>query len=353
MDCTVARSQQIAAFQAYWQRSNPRFLRGYSLGDYFISRRFEAARPLLAARQPIRADMVRVTDFRDDYLRMADEAQRVDQDGVFTATPFPGLPWMEAMLGCEVSSTGSSFIAHPVEQPLETLRLTRLVRPEWFDKYLEFTDMLRELSRDRFAVGQPILRGPTDIVGTMLGQAELVYALHDHPERVIALFEQAADCFLEVIRAQKTHLTPFHGGCALGFYDVWCPDDCLWFQDDLTALLSPRLYADALAATHARLARSAAYTMMHLHPASFYVVDALLEVEALNAIQINKDVGGPSVEAMLPVLRTVQQRKNLVFWGDITPAELDWLADRLPPAGVYLMLCRASAETINESLHTH
>ena len=77
--------------------------------------------------------------------------------------------------------------------------------------------------------------------------------------------------------------------------------------------------------------------MMHLHPASFYVIDYLLEIDALNAIQINKDVGGPSVEEMFPVFQKVQKKKNLVLWGDFTEEELTLLSRNLPPEGVYIM----------------
>jgi len=82
-------------------------------------------------------------------------------DNFFTATPFPGIPWMEAMLGCDVYSTESSFMAHATGENLEDVHLQNLIRVEWFDKYLEFTRMLQKLGNARFPVGQPIMRGPT------------------------------------------------------------------------------------------------------------------------------------------------------------------------------------------------
>ena len=66
-------------------------------------------------------------------------------------------------------------------------------------------------------------------------------------------------------------------------------------------------------------------------------IDYLLDIEALNAIQINKDVGGPSVEEMLPIFQKVQKQKNLVLWGDFTEEEFAMLSHHLPPEGVYIM----------------
>lgn len=64
----------------------------------------------------------------------------------------------------------------------------------------------------------------------------------------------------------------------------------------------------------------------------------MLEIEALNAIQINKDVGGPLVEEMFPVFQKVQKKKNLVLWGDFTEEEIRLLSQNLPPEGVYIMV---------------
>ena len=336
--------EKLKKYKAFWERTNAAPLLGFSLGSYFISKRFEAVKELLEEKKKIEAHMLDVEAFKADYLRMHEASSRIDHDIFSTATPFPGIPWMEAILGCEVSSTGSSFVAHPTHQHIEELHLQNVIHEEWLKKYLEFTAMLQELGKETFPVGQPIMRGPTDIVGTILGQTELVYAFYDHPEKVVTLLHDAVDRFLDVMQEQKKRIRDFYGGYSMGFYDLWCPGDCIWYQDDLNALFSPNLYEQYIYDTHKRLARSAEYTMIHLHPASFYVVDYLLEINELNAIQINKDVGGPSVEEMLPIFQKVQQRKNLVLWGDFTEQEVQLLSQNLPPEGVYIMIFSESEE---------
>lgn len=330
--------KKIKKYKAFWEKTNTRPLIGYSIGNYFVSKRFEAAKVLLTEGKKIEASMLDVEIFKDDYVRMAEQWNTIEHDIVFTATPFTGIPWMEAMLGCEIYGTGSSFVAHATGEKPKDVQLQNIIHKEWFKKYLEFTEMLQALGNDKFPVGQPIMRGPTDIVGTILGQTELVYAFYDHPEQVVTLLNEAVDRFLEVIHEQKKYIQDFYGGYSMGFYDLWCPGDCIWFQDDLNALFSPNLYEEYIYDTHKRLARSAEYTMMHLHPASFYVVDYLLEIEELNAIQINKDVGGPSLEEMLPIFQKVQQRKHLVVWGDFNKEEIDLLSQHLKPEGLYIII---------------
>lgn len=135
--------QKIKRSTDFWKRTNTTPLLGYSLGSYFISKRFEAVKELLAEPRKIEASMLKVEAFTSDYLRMAEAWGSVDHDIVFTAAPFPGIPWMEAMLGCDVYSTGSSFVARATGENLQDVDLRHLIRVEWFNKYIEFTEMLQ------------------------------------------------------------------------------------------------------------------------------------------------------------------------------------------------------------------
>ena len=95
----------------FWSRRNKRPLLGFSIGDYFFARRFEAAAKLIESSEPIRPDMLQVDKFLADYERMHGNAERTGQDILFTAAPYAGIPWMEAIAGCEVHGTGHSFVA--------------------------------------------------------------------------------------------------------------------------------------------------------------------------------------------------------------------------------------------------
>ena len=104
-------NNKIQRYKKFWKKTNKSPLIGYSLGSYFISKRFTAVENLLIENQTIKPDMLQVDNFRSDYLRMYEQWSETKHDIFFTGTPFPGLPWMEAILGCEVHSTKSSFVA--------------------------------------------------------------------------------------------------------------------------------------------------------------------------------------------------------------------------------------------------
>jgi len=145
MKDAIRDKYKIKKHREYWERKNKTPLIGFSLGSYFISKRFNAVSDLLADKQIIKPDMINIDEFALDYINMHEKWSEVEHDIFFTGSPFPGLPWMEAMLGCEIYSTESSFIARSSELDIDNVKINKIVNRDWFDKYIEFTDDLLKL----------------------------------------------------------------------------------------------------------------------------------------------------------------------------------------------------------------
>ena len=286
-------------------------------------------------------------EFLPDYERMFQEAEELGQDGFWTGEPFTGIPWMEAILGCPIRAGCESFTSRPwlssPEEALEKLHFDS--QNPWLNKYLEFTTALVNQSRGRFPVGMPIMRGPSDMLGALLGQQEMVLALMETDPRVMhRLIEQVTRAFLAVIEAQR-RLTPlFYGGCSLGFYHVWAPGPAIWFQDDLSAILSPKLYRRFFLDSARIILTGHDYTAFHLHPASFFILDELLTLENLKVVEVNKDICGPGVKEMMPILRKIMQTRGLILWGDLTVEDLELVKQNLPCRGLALNVVAPTPE---------
>jgi hypothetical protein len=317
------------------------------MGDFFFARHFEAARPLLVPDRPVTPESFEVAAFLPDYERMFQEAEALGQDGFWTAEPYTGLPWLEAILGCPVRAGRESFTSRPwLASPAEALERIRFEpNNPWLLKYLEFTAALVDLGQGRFPVGMPIMRGPTDILGALLGQREMVLALMmDDPAVLRRLIDLVTRVFLAVLAAQKRLVPPFHGGEALGFYHVWAPGQAVWFQDDLSAILSPALYREFFLDPARLILAGHDHTAVHLHPASFFILDELLTLDGLKVVEVNKDVGGPSVQEMLPHLAKIMSLRGLILWGDLTLADLEVVRKNLPCRGLALHVVAPSLE---------
>jgi len=351
--------ERLDSHRTFWNRGlQPHPVASFRIGDFFFARHFEAAHSILIPNKLVASEMLDAEAFLPDYERMFRCAEELGQEAFWTAEPYTGIPWMEAILGCEVRAGAEAFssrhayaspsdAADAAESVLSQVRANPSGNP-WLAKYLEFTKALVELSRGRFPVGQPIMRGPTDMVGAMIGQTEMIFALADEPDAMRRLIGAVTGVFLEVIAAQKRLVPPFFGGTAFGFYHVWTPGNAIWFQDDLSSVLSPSMYREFFLDSARLICSGYEYTAVHLHPSSFFIVDDLIGLDRLQVLQVNKDVGGPSVEEMLPVLSKILEKQRLILWGDLTIRDLELVKTRLPQRGVFLNIVAPSLEEARE-----
>ena len=346
--------QKIKLHHAFWNRDPlQRPLVTFYLGpDFFFSRHYRAAEHLLIQGKRITPDMLNVDLFLEDYDRMFAAVDPIEQDGFWATQPYTGIPWMEGILGCEIYATASSFISRPWVQSLSEVDQI-VFNPDnpWFKKYIEFLRKLAQLAAGRFPVGQPIMRGPSDMVGALLGQSEMIYAIMDEPDKMKRLFEKVTRIFLEMMKHHYEIVPEFKGGYSLGFYPVWAPGKCIWFQEDLSAILSPDFYREFLKIPAEQICRGYDYTAVHLHPASFFIVDQLLQIEKLRVIEVNKDIGGPSVEEMTPVFQKILAQKNLILWGDLSIEDAGIILRKLPARGIFLNVVVQDADQARALFH--
>jgi len=345
--------QKIGLHNRFWMRKKmEKVLVSFRLtNDFFFSTHFKAAKDLLIEGEKITPDMLDVDAFLNDYERMYQEISSIGQDAFWVAEPFIGIPWMEAILGCEIYATKNSFVSKPWVKSLEeTEKIEFNTENKWFKKYMEFIEKLEILSRGRFPIGQSIMRGPSDMVGAIFGQIELVYNLADKPEEMKALFFKVTDIFLDVIKYQYNVISEFHGGYSMGFYHIWSPGKCIWYQEDTSAILSPNLYRIFLKEPNVRICKNYKFTAIHLHPSSFFILDDLLQIDNLKIIQITKDIGGPTISEMLPQFKKVLESKILVIWGALDLVDLELIKEGLLNKGLFLSIVTPSIEEAKEML---
>jgi hypothetical protein len=329
---------RIAEHKKFWNHERAALpLVSFRIGNYFFATHYRAAEKLLIKGTRITPDMIDVDLFMEDYERHYNETSLLDQTGFWTAEPYTGIPWMEAFWGCEITANGESFMAQPLVKEAAGLeKLAFNMENPWVVKYFEFVTKLNKLSQGRFPVGAPIMRGQGDTAGALMGQTQFIYALYEEPDIIKRTLGRIVDSFLQIYKEMYRLNTPFLGGSSMGLYHVWAPGESLWFQDDIGALLSPALYREFLLENEKRFCGHYDYTMMHLHPSSFHLLDDILSNESLKAVEINKDVAGPSVEQMLPQFRKVLEKKRgLVIWGDLTEEEIQTVFDNLEPEGIF------------------
>ena len=170
---------KIQLHHDFWERKvQNQPLISTSLSGWFIKNQFSCLDRLLIKGQEILPEMIRPEDFIADYERQYRESLLIPQNTFWSGCPFTGIPWMEAFMGCKVYAMEESFISQPSNPSLEELVEFKL-DPEnpWYKLYWVFMGKLVELSAGRFPINKSLLRGPTDVLGALIGQTEMIYAL--------------------------------------------------------------------------------------------------------------------------------------------------------------------------------
>lgn len=311
------------------------------LGKVFFSKEFEATKKIIEKGHIVTTDQIDVDSFLPDYERMYQELCQVDMDGIFSADPCTGFPWMEGAMGAQVQGSGVSFVSHKTLDDVEDLENLKFdPNNAWMQKYLEFVEKLEKLGNGRFSVGQPILRGVTDTIGSLIGQTELIYAVMEEPELMKRSFDTIVKAQRWLINEQYKRIKPFHGGYNFGFYHIWAPGKVIWYQEDLCALLSPSHYDEYLFETSSKYIEGYDYSLVHLHPTSFFCLDHMLKLKNLSVVQVNKDVGGPTVREMIPQFRKIIEsgKKVAIGLARLNEDDIDAIFDCLPPHSVAVNL---------------
>ena len=296
--------------------------------------------PTLAARE------VDPQAFFNDYDRIVAYFEHVDDDVIRGVAPVPPFPWLEAMLGCRVQVGDESIWVEEGGFDYGALGdLNLAANNAWRKKYLEFAQALRDRYRDRCPVGQPILRGVSDMIAALRGTTTMVTDLYDYPGQYRRLGRMCSDLLLDLIKEQHAVTGSFQGGYVIEQFSLWAPGETIRTQEDASALVSPDLYVRFLKEEDRRLAAAFPYNLIHLHGSSLFLLKEILEIKELNRIQINKDVGGATIEKELPFFRMVQAAgRRLLIRGKLDREDLSLLRRNLSPNGLYLQVVVEAVE---------
>ncbi|MGQ9681328.1 MAG: hypothetical protein ACUVX9_02195 [Anaerolineae bacterium] len=278
---------------------------------------------------------LRPESFLPYYERVFELENELEDDAFRAMQPFPAIPWSEAIIGCRIRRSGQHFWAEKLQIGLSELAGLRYEPSNpWVQKYVEFLQIFSQ----RFPshpVGQSILRGPTDLLATALGDEAAVLALMDEPELSEKALWALTEVLVAFIRHQWEHTPSFAGGYVIGQYDVWAPGPVTRLQEDAISLYSPAIYRRLVLPCDQRLCELTPHNLMHLHASCSHLLPVILANERLGAVQMSKDEGGTTLEGILPSLQMIQGAgKPLVIKGRFTLDEVALMKASLEPAGL-------------------
>jgi hypothetical protein len=207
-------------------------------------------------------------------------------------------------------------------------------------RWLEAMDQVLQesvaVAGSAYPVRQLHLRGVVDMLAAYLGEEHLCISLYDTPEHLACLATDFADLYLETANRGVRSRPSWQGGY-VSSWGLYAPGPLLDYQIDASCLFSREMYEKHFAEFDARILSEFPYTVIHLHACGLHLIEAVLNVRGIRAIQINLDreTGSWGKERLFSVCHRVQAcGKSLLLSGELDETELAELLQRLDPGGL-------------------
>lgn len=302
-------------------------------------------------REEVLPEHIKPREFVDSQRAYLEQLVNLD-DGFRAAIPFPAFPWMEAIVGCRIASTGTHFVSRSVLNSLEDYQRIKFdIENPWVQKYLEFLNVYQEAFQNTHPIGQSVIRGPSDLFTALLGAEKAIESVIINPILSRQILTDLAEVIDQFLRFQRKFIPPFLGGYVIGQYELWCPAMSQRIQQDNATLYSPKIYRDFFKPLDEKIAKAVPYTLFHLHSSALFLLEELLDIPGIAVFQVSRDEGHCRWEDILPQLQRIQNcGKNLVIKGRMSGDENTALKKWLHPCGLCIQPVVDSLEEAKKML---
>ncbi|RJP50400.1 MAG: hypothetical protein C4583_10695 [Anaerolineaceae bacterium] len=331
---SIPLDSRLEQNNAFWSRSSSHPLVGIAVNITFpmlsFAKQFE--------EDHILPEMLHPEDFFAEWDRAHEETESRGEDLFSVASPLASVPWMEAILGCDirvVRESGSMWAEPQADLELKNIRYD-LSNP-WLRKLVEFSNALREHADGRYPIGNPILRGVSDLISALLGSTQMVYAFYDRPEFVRELAQRCTDIWHSVAQELTQAKGIFMDGSCADRRRIWGRGTSLLYQDDAAVLTSPKIYNEFFLQHVASILKPYTNTIIHLHSESLHIMQhGLASLPELRAMEVLLGPSGPQGLELLGNFKEILKTKGLVICGEMSLDLIRGFLTELPHSGLSL-----------------
>lgn len=282
-----------------------------------------------------------------EYDKMAQARIAIGDDAIAVAEPLLGIPWLEAMAGCQVMVADGKSV-WPAQPNGAVNEIAFDPQNPWLIKLLELLHVVVDHAAGRYAVGLSHLRGPADILVALHGSTPFFVLMVEEPERVLRLAQQAAALWRQVVEAQMRVVPAFRCGYGVRQFGLWAPERAVWLQDDTSSMMSADHYRQLFLEALQQMSWLP-YGVLHLHIGSLHAAEMLAEMANVRAVNLYFDDPQVTLQQAMPTLQRLQARQvPLILAKDVyqgfSLAEYAEIMDGLSPHGLSVHLGAESVE---------
>lgn len=302
--------------------------------------------PIAYLKKPFARDRVEPGDVthelvRTDYEHASPHRRVVSDDEMPFSTPWRAIPWLEASCGCPVLYAEGSLRPDHVAPSIQAVIDARLpVAPAWLERMHDLTrqQVARLPGTEDCMISPSILRGSSDILAALRGQAEFFLDLMDTPDLVAAAAAKVNDLMIRVIQ-QHFDLVPIRHGGFVHSYGYWSPRPTVVLQQDAMGMCPPEMYRDIFQPLDAQAVKALGPAVFfHMHTTGYAHHEHVMDIPGLAGLELSIESTGPSLLELVPTLRQILQRTRLILFAEHFFEQLPEMMSQIPHDGLFLII---------------
>ena len=165
---------------------------------------------------------------------------------------------------------------------------------KWFKKHLQLAKDCRALAKDDFYVDMPDLMENIDVLASLRGAQDTLFDLLDEPEKVGQRIQEVTDVYYDYYDRFYDVIKDKDGGNAYTVFQIWGPGRTVKLQCDFSAMMAPEDFRKYIQPSLRTQSENVDHVQYHLDgPAAIKHMDALMEIEGIDALQWTSGDAGP------------------------------------------------------------
>ena len=165
---------------------------------------------------------------------------------------------------------------------------------KWFKKHLQLAKDCQALAGDDFYVDMPDLMENIDVLASLRGAQDILFDLLDEPEMIGERIQEVTDIYYEYYDRFYDVIKDEVGGNAYTVFQIWGPGRTVKLQCDFSAMMSPEDFRKYIQPSLRSQSENVDHVLYHLDgPAAIKHMDALMEIEGIDALQWTSGDAGP------------------------------------------------------------
>ena len=165
---------------------------------------------------------------------------------------------------------------------------------KWFKKHLQLANDCQALAGDDFYVDMPDLMENIDVLASLRGAQDILFDLLDEPEMIGERIQEVTDIYYEYYDRFYDVIKDEEGGNAYTVFQIWGPGRTVKLQCDFSAMMSPEDFRKYIQPSLRSQSENVDHVLYHLDgPAAIKHMDALMEIEGIDALQWTSGDAGP------------------------------------------------------------